>query len=386
MKILSIFGTRPEALKMSPICSLIRSHYPEIDHVICLTAQHKEMLDPFLELLKIDYQYYLNLMEHNQSLASLTSKAFIALDEVIKKESPDWILVQGDTTTAMVGAMVAFYNNVKIGHIEAGLRTHNNRLPFPEEVNRKIIDIIADLYFAPTELNKLNLINEQVDPQKIFVTGNTIVDALIKIKDILPSNLQFQATFPKIQSNKKIILVTAHRREHFGESMQNMCDALLYLAQKYKDQIQIVLPVHLNPNVKLVVESHLSNISNILLLPPLDYISLLKLIEMSFLLLTDSGGIQEEAPSFKKPVLITRDSTERRESVDLGFARLVGKSKEIIINNVSNLLDNPESYNPMIPSYNPYGDGCAAERILQLLISNKQHTIENKDFCLTSRA
>lgn len=382
MKILSIFGTRPEAIKMFPICQLIEKKYPQIDHVICLTAQHKRMLDDLLGILNIRSDYYLDIMEENQSLSRLTSKLTEALDNVIKKEASDWVLVQGDTTTAMIGALTAFYNKVKIGHIEAGLRSMDIHSPFPEEANRKFIDNIADLHFAPTPLNKETLLKENIDASKIHVVGNTVIDALRFLKEASQNKNDVLFT-EKLDLSKKIILVTAHRREHFGLQFEEMCNALAQIASKYNKTIQIVFPVHLNPNVQIPVKKILSQIENIFLIEPVDYLTLLKLMSLSYLILTDSGGIQEEAPTFGKPVLVMRDVTERMEAVYANVARLIGKSKSAILENVGELIENNNAYESMVAKSNPFGDGHSAERIIEIIL-NKNSAENNLNFSLHS--
>lgn len=371
MNILFVFGTRPEAIKMAPIIEAM-GRQPELFEVrICITAQHREMLEPVLELFNIRPNYNLDLMRPKQTLSDLTARIFEAVDPVICREKPDWLLVQGDTTTAMGASLVGYYHRVKIAHVEAGLRTYDKFQPFPEEINRRIAGAVADLHFAPTEMAKANLLSEGVDKQNILVTGNTVIDALLKI-------VKLQFDFAKgllggIPLDKRILLVTAHRRENFGEPIQAICKALQVIAERYTGDVHIVYPVHLNTNVWEPVHALLRGVSNITLLEPLDYLSFVQLMNRSYIVLTDSGGLQEEAPSLGKPVLVLRNISERPEAVEAGTVKVVGNETERIVQEVERLLDDSAACTKMAHAVNPYGDGYAAERICEgLLIASNE--------------
>ena len=363
MKILSVFGTRPEAIKMAPVLTELNK-YPEITSIVCVTAQHREMLDQVLELFEIKPDYDLSIMQPNQSLAEITARALTKLDEVLIKENPDWVLVQGDTTTAMVGALAAFYHQIKVGHVEAGLRSFDKYQPFPEEINRKIATSISDLHFAPTEVSKQNLLCEGVNESIIEVTGNTVIDALLQVAE-KPYDWN-SSPLSGIPRNKKIVLVTAHRRENHGEPLHNICAALRSLAEQFSD-VQIVYPVHLNPNVQKIVRATLGDIANVTLLEPLEYLPLVHLMKQSYFVITDSGGIQEEAPGLGKPVLVLREVTERPEGVTAGTVKLVGTDAAMILREATNLLMNVAAYQEMSQAVNPYGDGKASTRIVARL-------------------
>lgn len=363
MKILSVFGTRPEAIKMAPVLTELNK-YPEITSIVCVTAQHREMLDQVLELFEIKPDYDLSIMQPNQSLAEITARALTKLDEVLIKENPDWVLVQGDTTTAMVGALAAFYHQIKVGHVEAGLRSFDKYQPFPEEINRKIATSISDLHFAPTEVSKQNLLREGVNEAIIEVTGNTVIDALLQVAE-KPYDWD-SSPLSGIPRNKKIVLVTAHRRENHGEPLHNICAALRSLAEQFSD-VQIVYPVHLNPNVQKIVRATLGDIANVTLLEPLEYLPLVHLMKQSYFVITDSGGIQEEAPGLGKPVLVLREVTERPEGVTAGTVKLVGTDAAMILREATNLLMNVAAYQEMSQAVNPYGDGKASTRIVARL-------------------
>lgn len=371
MKILFIFGTRPEAIKMAPIIEAMAQRPKFFDVRICITAQHREMLDPVLKLFDIQPDYDLDLMRSTQTLSELTARIFDALDPVICKEEPDWLLVQGDTTTTMAASLVAYYHQIKVAHVEAGLRTHDKFQPFPEEINRRIAGTIADLHFAPTETAEGNLICEGIDKRNILVTGNTVIDALLQIVKL---KYDFTKALPvEIPLDKRIILVTAHRRENFGEPIRAICRALEVIAKRYGGDIHIIYPVHLNPNVWEPVHALLSDVSNITLLKPLDYLPFVHLMNRSYMVLTDSGGLQEEAPSLGKPVLVLRNITERPEAIEAGTTRVVGTETEQIVQEVMCLLDDSAAYSKMANAVNPYGDGYAAERICeQLLIASNE--------------
>jgi UDP-N-acetylglucosamine 2-epimerase (non-hydrolysing) len=365
LKILSIFGTRPEAIKMAPVIRELEKHTDQINSRLCVTNQHRKMLDQVLKTFDIKPDYDLDIMQDNQSPTQVASMILSKLEPIFENEKPDWVLVQGDTTTMMAASIAAFYSRIKVGHIEAGLRTHNKWQPFPEEINRRISTAIADLHFAPTEQSKQNLIHEGVPAENVLVTGNTIIDAL----QWTTAQKQFD---PKVLNvdlgDKKLILVTAHRRENFGEPLENICLSLRSIAERYTDRVQIVYPVHLNPNVQGPVIKSLSNIKNITLLPPLDYLAMVWLMKHAYLVLTDSGGIQEEAPSLGKPVLVLRNFTERPEAVAAGTVRIVGTDREKIEAETMRLLENETAYNRMARASNPYGDGHAAVRIVEALL------------------
>lgn len=365
MKVISIFGTRPEAIKMAPVVKELGKH-SEIESVVCVTAQHRQMLDQVLSLFGIEPEYDLNLMQPNQSLAKLTALALTELDAVLEKEQPDWVLTQGDTTTAMVGALAGFYRRIKVGHVEAGLRTWDRFQPFPEEVNRKIADAVCDLHFAPTTQSRDNLLRESVNSSSIIVTGNTVIDALL---EVAAKEYDWNSgELAEVPHGKKIILVTAHRRENFGAPLFEICQALKEIAARYPE-LHIVYPVHLNPNVQQVVRAELGEIPNITLLAPLDYLPLVQLMKASHLVLTDSGGLQEEAPGLGKPVLVLREVTERPEGVEAGTVQLVGTDKDRIVAATMRLLDDATEYDRMARAVNPYGDGKASQRIVESLLS-----------------
>jgi UDP-N-acetylglucosamine 2-epimerase (non-hydrolysing) len=364
-KIIIVFGTRPEAIKMAPV---VLELVKDFNVSVCVTAQHREMLDQILSLFKIVPDYDLNIMKQGQDLFDITSSILQGIKQVLIKERPDLVLVHGDTTTAMSTSLAAFYLKIPIGHVESGLRTYDVLSPFPEELNRRIISLMASYHFSPTENAKKNLLAECVDDDKIVVTGNTVIDSLflvIKQVETIPFTPDIVKQLPFLEDNVtsyRIVLVTGHRRENFGEGFEEICQALRYLAQIHPD-INIVYPVHLNPNVRSPVNRLLSNIDNIYLIEPLDYFQFVKLMDKSYIILTDSGGIQEEAPSLGKPVVVMRDTTERPESIEAGTVTLVGSNKEKIIHAVDKLLTDKNSYNKMAKAHNPYGDGYASNRI-----------------------
>ncbi|MEY3283005.1 MAG: UDP-N-acetylglucosamine 2-epimerase [Acidobacteriota bacterium] len=366
MKILSIFGTRPEAIKMAPLIKALQTDYPALTSVVCVTAQHRQMLDQVLDLFGIVPDHDLDLMQPNQTLAALTANAMQRLDAVISAERPDWVLTQGDTTTAMVGSLTAFYHRVRVGHVEAGLRTWDNYQPFPEEVNRRIADAVAHLHFAPTAHSRQNLLREGVPPASIIVTGNTVIDALL---DVAARPYDWSSgPLAAIPTGRRIVLVTAHRRENFGAPLREICAALRDIAA-YSPDLQLVYPVHLNPNVQEVVHAELGPLPNVTLLPPLDYLPLVHLMKAAELILTDSGGIQEEAPGLGKPVLVLREVTERPEGVEAGTVRLVGTDRARIVTETLRLLRDPAEYQRMANAINPYGDGQASRRILDSIVN-----------------
>jgi len=361
-----IFGTRPEAIKIVPIIRLLESKYTEsFSYKLVSTGQHDTMLRQVLDFFQIKPDYNLNLMSEDQKLSELTASCLSAVERILKTENPSLVLVQGDTTTTFATAISAFYNRIPIGHVEAGLRTYDKYQPFPEESNRRLVDALSDFCFAPTAGNKENLVNENIPEDKIFVTGNTVIDTLFLIKEQYKDKLNDQFKSFGFKS-EKIILVTAHRRENFGENIKNICNALLKIARRFPE-FTIVYPVHKNPNIRNVVMARLSGKNNIVLLPPLNYIEFIALLANSYLILTDSGGIQEEAPVFGKPVLVMREKTERMEGVNSGVAKLVGTQKENIFSNVAELLGNKKAYEKMANAINPYGDGRASQRILDIL-------------------
>ena len=370
IKVLSVLGTRPEAVKLAPVIKALQSH-PEIESSICITAQHREMLDQVLQVFDIHPDFDLDLMRPDQTLAELTAALFTHLDPILKEKKPDWVFVQGDTTTVMAASINAFYRQIKVGHVEAGLRTYDKWQPFPEEINRRIAGTVADLHFAPTALNKANLIKEGVPEERIVITGNPVIDAVRWISaQPVPDEITTLLRDLEVGSgrNNRLVLLTAHRRENFGQPLEQICTAINHLADEYAGKVRFVYPVHLNPNVQQPVFRMLRQNANITLLPPLDYLPLVHLIRNSTLVLTDSGGIQEEAPGFGIPTLVLRDVTERPEGVDAGVLQLVGTDTDRIIKTVHSLLDDPDAYQKMARAVNPFGDGHAADRIVQALI------------------
>jgi UDP-N-acetylglucosamine 2-epimerase (non-hydrolysing) len=369
LRVLSIFGTRPEAVKMAPVVQAL-AKVPEIEARVCVTAQHREMLDQVLDLFHIHPDYDLNLMRPNQTLAGLTAEILQHIDPVLTEVHPDWILVQGDTTTVMAAALAAFYRGIKVGHVEAGLRTGDKRQPFPEEINRRIAGTLADLHFAPTKLSRQNLLREGVDERHIFITGNTDIDALQQITKLEePDQVkQWLKLWGVADGSKRLILVTAHRREAFGQPIESICSGLKLLAEHYAQSVEFVYPVHLNPNIQEPVYRLLGQIPNIHLVTPLDYLPMVHLLKAATLVLTDSGGIQEEATGLGKPTLVLREKTERPEGVDAGVLKLVGTDDQRIFAETQKLLDDPQAYAAMAHAENPFGDGHAAERIVKALL------------------
>jgi len=371
LKVLTVFGTRPEAIKMAPVIAELEKHPDVIQNKNCLTGQHKDMVAPLIDLFNIRVDYDLELMRENQTLEHITVNVLQEVGKILREEAFDLILVQGDTTTSMAAALAAFYQGVKIGHIEAGLRTFNKYHPYPEESNRKMIDSMADLFFAHSELAKEHLLNEGIPDAQVAVTGNTVLDALFDISsrpfDFADSPL---ASLPF--DEKRIVLVTAHRRENFGGPFESLCKGLKKLALKYKDEIVLVYPVHRNPNVRAVVNKILAELDNVLLIDPLEYMPLVHLMKRSYLVLTDSGGLQEEAPSLGKPVLVLRQLTERQEGVAAGTVKLIGTETEDIVREASLLLDNAVAYEEMANKINPYGDGTAGIQIVKRIIEDAQ--------------
>ncbi|NOT61736.1 MAG: UDP-N-acetylglucosamine 2-epimerase (non-hydrolyzing) [Acidobacteria bacterium] len=363
-KIVSVIGTRPEAIKMMPVVKALQQRHELFQHVLVSTAQHREMLDQVLQVFGVTPDIDLQLMQPNQSLGSFASKSLGQLFELFGELQPQVILIQGDTTTVTMAGLAAFYQGIAVGHVEAGLRTFDIHNPFPEEMNRKIAGCVATLHFAPTELSRRNLMREGVPVENIFVTGNTVVDALKMLP--LPARFEDDALHALELESKRLMLVTAHRRENHGEPLRNICQALQQIARRF-DDIKIIFPVHLNPNVRALVHRELQGIANVHLVEPAGYNDLRKLIESSYLILTDSGGIQEEAPSFNKPVLILRETTERPEIIQCGAGRLVGTNTDRIVEEVTRLLTDSYAYTAMTMVENPFGDGQAADRIALVL-------------------
>ena len=373
-KIFIVFGTRPEAIKMAPVVKEIEKH-SELKGIVCVTAQHRQMLDQVLRIFDISPDYDLDIMRPNQDLFDITANTLVGLKDILRREQPDIVLVQGDTTTAFAAGLAAYYLRIPIGHIEAGLRTHNKYSPFPEEINRHLLSTLADFHFSPTEWSKSNLLKEGIPSESIWVTGNTVIDALLtvvngqKTEDKQQAFVRFFEEKYNLNLNSKLILVTGHRRENFGEGFENICWALREIAEKRSD-IVIVYPVHLNPNVQQPVRSILNGLPNIHLIEPLEYEPFVFLMSKAYLILTDSGGIQEEGPSLGKPVLVMRNTTERPEGIDTGTVKLVGTDRGKIVASSLELLENNFIYEIMSKAANPYGDGNAAERIVNLIDRN----------------
>lgn len=369
IKVLSVFGTRPEAIKMAPVVKAL-AQAPMIDARVAVTAQHREMLDQVLQLFSIKPEYDLNIMKPGQGLTEITSAVLSGLKPVLEDFAPDLVLVHGDTTTTLATSLAAYYQRIAVGHVEAGLRTGNIYSPWPEEINRKVAGSITRLHFAPTERSRSNLLAENVPDAHIHVTGNTVIDALLDVVGKLAMDDERSAMFDsqfQIDPAKRMVLVTGHRRESFGGGFERICDALGLLSKR--DDIQIIYPVHLNPNVKGPVEKHLGAAKNVSLIAPQDYLPFVHLMRRADVILTDSGGVQEEAPSLGKPVLVMRDTTERPEAVEAGTVKLVGTDAALIVAEVSRLLDDPVAYDAMARAHNPYGDGLAAGRIRDAILA-----------------
>lgn len=369
MKILIIFGTRPEAIKMAPLVKLLQQN-PHIHAVTCVTGQHRQMLDQVLQLFKIKPEYDLNIMTPSQTLAGMTSAILLGVTDILYKEKPDMVLVHGDVTTGMASSLAAFYQKIPVGHIEAGLRTGNIYAPWPEEMNRKLIGTLATHHFAPTETAKDNLLHEGIKAEQIIVTGNTVIDALLWVRDKIQNDKtllqKFLTDFSYLKEDKKLILVTGHRRENFEGGLERVCQSLKQLAKR--QDVQILYPVHLNPQVKETTQAVLKECDNIFLIEPQDYLPFVYLMNRASIIVTDSGGIQEEAPSLGKPVLVTREITERPEAVLAGTVKLVGTDSELLYTEVCALLDNPDVYASMAQAHNPYGDGHAGQRIIDYIV------------------
>jgi UDP-N-acetylglucosamine 2-epimerase (non-hydrolysing) len=371
LKILVIFGTRPEAVKLAPVIQQLTAT-PGVITRVCVTAQHREMLDQVLRLFHITPDVDLNIMRPNQALPDLTAQILTSLIPILDTEKPDWILVQGDTTTVMTAALAAFYRGICVGHVEAGLRTGDKHQPFPEEINRRLTSVLADLHFAPTELSRENLLNEGIPGEQILVTGNTVIDALNQISgQPAPAEVEkWLQLWGVIPGDKRLVVITAHRRENFGAPIENICSAIRTLANKYNRDVHFVYPIHLNPQIQEPVNRLLSGLPNLTLLAPVDYLPMVHLLKAAAVVLTDSGGIQEEATGLGKPTLVLREKTERPEGVTAGVLKLVGTDTEMIINETSRLLDDPTAWAKKAHAANPFGDGHAAERIVQAILDH----------------
>ncbi len=373
MKVLTVFGTRPEAIKMAPLVHALAED-SRFEAKICVTAQHREMLDQVLELFEITPDYDLNLMKAGQTLNEVTARILLELKPVLQEFKPDVVLVHGDTATTFAASLAAYYEQIAVGHVEAGLRTGNIYSPWPEEGNRKLTGALTKYHFAPTETSQQNLLTENYPPKNIHVTGNTVIDALLMIKNKIDNdntlNDKLSSQFPMLDENKKLILVTGHRRESFGGGFERICEALAITAKRYPEA-QILYPMHLNPNVREPVNRILKNIENIYLIEPQQYLPFIYLMNRAHIILTDSGGIQEEAPSLGKPVLVMRDTTERPEAVDAGTVKLVGTNVETMTSAINELMDDEQAYKSMSFAHNPYGDGNACAKILNVLSSKK---------------
>lgn len=380
-KIMLVFGTRPEAIKMAPLVKEFEKYSDKFQTIVCVTGQHREMLDQVLELFEIKPDYDLNIMKQGQDLYDVTARVLTGMRDILKEVQPDVVLVHGDTTTSTASALAAFYQQVPVGHVEAGLRTHNIYSPWPEEMNRLITGRIATYHFSPTPLSKNNLLSENVSESQIAVTGNTVIDALYMVVDKIKNNKDLATKLDEILKNagfdieclskgRKLVLITGHRRENFGDGFINICNAIKTLTMKYPE-VDFVYPMHLNPNVRKPIHEvfgdDLSNLGNMFFIEPLEYLSFVYLMEKSTIVLTDSGGIQEEAPGLGKPVLVMRNTTERPEALDAGTVKLVGTDYDMIVDEVSKLLDNQEYYENMSKAVNPYGDGFACSRICKIL-------------------
>lgn len=380
-KVMLVFGTRPEAIKMAPLVKEFQKHPERFETIVCVTGQHREMLDQVLHIFEIKPDYDLNIMKQGQDLYDVTARVLIGMRDVLKEAQPDVVLVHGDTTTSTAAALAAFYQQIPVGHVEAGLRTHNIYSPWPEEMNRQITGRIATYHFAPTPLSRQNLLAEGVKENQIMVTGNTVIDALYMVVDKIRRDKALDAELEtllkdagydvnRLANGKKLVLITGHRRENFGDGFIHMCMAIKDLTKKYPD-VDFVYPMHLNPNVRKPIHEvfggDLSNLGNMFFIEPLEYLSFVYLMEKSTVVLTDSGGIQEEAPGLGKPVLVMRDTTERPEALEAGTVKLVGTNYERIVHEVSELIENQEYYDRMSKAVNPYGDGLACRRIVEMI-------------------
>ena len=366
IKVMTIFGTRPEAIKMAPLVKELEKHEDKIESIVCVTAQHREMLDQVLRIFDITPDYDLNIMHDRQTLVNIATRALEGLDDIMKRVKPDIVLVHGDTSTTFAGSLAAYYNQIMVGHVEAGLRTYDKYFPFPEEINRRITGVIADMHFAPTEKNRSNLLNEGTNPDSIYITGNTVIDAL---KTTVRDDYEFSDEgLQSLEWNtKKVIVMTAHRRENLGEPLKNICRAVWRVVNDFPD-VQVVYPVHLNPAVREVAFDILGGHERIKLIDPVNADELHNAIKRGYLVLTDSGGLQEEAPSLGKPVLVLRNETERPEAVEAGTVKIAGVDEENIYNMTRELIEKPEEYEKMAHAVNPYGDGHASERIVKAIL------------------
>lgn len=374
MKVLTVFGTRPEAIKMAPLVKKLNEE-PGIESILCVTAQHREMLDQVLELFELVPDYDLNIMKQNQTISQITSNVLIGLEEIFKKEKPDIVLVHGDTTTTFATSLAAFYQQIRVGHVEAGLRTYDKYSPYPEEMNRILTGHIADLHFAPTERNRQNLLNEAIPDPAIFITGNTVIDALLQIAG-KPYEFEDETLKTIDFEKRRVITVTCHRRENLGENMEQIFHAIRDIAAEFEDT-EIIYPVHMNPKVRETAGKVLGNAGRIHLIEPLQYQPFVNLMAKSYLIITDSGGMQEEAPSLGKPVLVVRRETERPEAIGAGTVKLAGVSRDTIYQMTRELLTDHEAYGKMAHAVNPYGDGHACERIIKILLEYGKQTADH---------
>ncbi len=365
IKVMTIFGTRPEAIKMAPLVKELEK-YEEIESLVCVTAQHRQMLDQVLDIFEIKPDFDLDIMKDRQTLLSITTKGLEGLDAVMKEAKPDIVLVHGDTSTTFIGSLAAFYNQVTVGHVEAGLRTYDKYSPFPEEVNRRLTGVIADMHFAPTERNRMNLLKENVPEDTIYITGNTVIDALKTT--VKPDYIFKDETLKNTDwENKRVIVMTAHRRENLGKPLENICKAVRHIVEEFED-VEVIYPVHMNPAVREVANEILGTSDRIKLIEPVNADELHNAISRCFMVMTDSGGLQEEAPSLGKPVLVMRNETERPEAVDAGTVKIAGVEEDVIYNMAKTLLVDAEEYSKMAKAVNPYGDGLASERIVKAII------------------
>ena len=367
MKVMSVFGTRPEAIKMAPLVRALQDD-PDVESVLCVTAQHRQMLDQVLDLFELTPDYDLNIMQPNQTISMITANVLTGMEPVLQKEKPDVVLVHGDTSTTFVTALACFYQQIAVGHVEAGLRTYDKYSPFPEEMNRVLTGHIADIHFAPTERNRQNLLAESIADSKIVITGNTVIDALLQVAG-KPYEFEDETLKAIDFEHKKVITVTCHRRENLGEYMAHIFSAIADIAREFKDEVEVVYPVHLNPKVRAEADEYLKGIDNVHLIEPLTYQPFVNLMAKSYFILTDSGGMQEEAPALGKPVLVVRRETERPEAIEAGTAKLAGVEKQTIYAMAKELLTDRNAYDAMAHAVNPYGDGHACERIVAALKS-----------------
>lgn len=364
MKVMTVFGTRPEAIKMAPLVKKLNES-DEVDSVLCVTAQHREMLDQVLELFQLTPDYDLNIMKKNQTISQITSNVLVGLEDVLKKEKPDVVLVHGDTTTTFAAGLASFYQQIKVGHVEAGLRTYDKYSPYPEEMNRVMTGHIADFHFSPTERNRNNLLNESINDENIYITGNTVIDALLEVVD-KPYEFEDETLKTIDFEGRRVITVTCHRRENLGENMENIFEAIRKIAEEFVD-VEIIYPMHMNPKVREIANKILKGMERVHLIDPLQYQPFVNLMAKSYFIITDSGGMQEEAPSLGKPVLVVRKETERPEAVEAGTVKLAGVEMENIYNMSKQLLTDQSAYDAMAHAANPYGDGHACERIVDIL-------------------